>query len=473
MSKNLSKYTDEELAKMAGVNLTESSDDELAKIAGVELPGQGAIQKIAGGLATAGEFIDRFTGAPSRAGVVRGIESGSIPSGAQAFIKQFGAPPEMAPTEEETRKAIGIPEFPGSDFLTGVAVDWTNIAPGLGLATGAAKKAGRAAGILKSPILPGVIKDASRSEKLASAAEKMAIKQGGGMAKQWRSLISRGKDKEFGRFLIDSGLVKAGDDVADVYEKARALQGSAGEEIGSLIGQIKDAGVVTKKRRIGNVFEKTLDDTFKGKILAGKEKRALEQIAKRAKKGGPYDATELLSLRKEIDDMIAETTFAKPKSAWSQFEKGLGSLRNTINDEVSRLADKVGDPQLSAQIRAANKKYSMATSAKEMAQSRLAQTSGNMKLGALDYMTGVGASVAGVTGGSTAPEAMLLGLGGALGSAAARKYGAGMAMNAADLLSKGSKYSGWDYLEPNLPYIRRALQSPSAQARLRALEQEE
>lgn len=473
MAKDLSKYSDEELAKIAGVNISGVSDEELAKIAGVDLPEQGALENITSKLASIGEYIDRFTGAPTRAAVVSGVRTKDPFIAGRAFLEQFGAPAETAPTEEETRKAIGIPKFPGSDLLTGVAVDWTNIAPGVGLATKGLKGAGRAAGILKSPILPEVIKDVSRSEKLGSAAEKMAIKQGGGMAKQWRSLISKSKDKEFGRFLIDSGLVKAGDDVADVYEKARALQSSAGEEIGALIGKIKEAGVVAKKKRLGKAFEKTLEETFQGKILADKEKKALEAIAKKAKKGAPYDATELLSLRKEIDDMIAETTFAKPKSAWSQFEKGLGSLRNTINGEIYRLADKIGDKQLAAQIRDANKRYSLATSAKEMAQSRLAQTSGNMKIGALDYMTGVGTGVAGITGGSTAPEAILLGLGGALGSAVARKYGAGAAMGAADLLSKLSRYSGWDYLEPNLPYLRRALQSPTIQARLRALEQEE
>jgi hypothetical protein len=68
--------------------------------------GQGALK----GVAAAGQFIDRFTGAPTRAALGQAV-SGSVLDAPGAFISQFGADPSLAPTGKEIVQAAGLPEF--------------------------------------------------------------------------------------------------------------------------------------------------------------------------------------------------------------------------------------------------------------------------------------------------------------------------------------------------------------------------
>jgi hypothetical protein len=68
--------------------------------------GQGALK----GVAAAGQFIDRFTGAPTRAALGQ-IVTGSPLDAPGAFITQFGSDPNLAPTGKEIVQAAGLPEF--------------------------------------------------------------------------------------------------------------------------------------------------------------------------------------------------------------------------------------------------------------------------------------------------------------------------------------------------------------------------
>lgn len=77
----------------------------------LETVGQGALE----GVAKVGQFIDRFTGAPTRAALGQVITGegilGKTLGAGEAFISQFGADPSMAPTGKEIVQATGIPEF--------------------------------------------------------------------------------------------------------------------------------------------------------------------------------------------------------------------------------------------------------------------------------------------------------------------------------------------------------------------------
>lgn len=69
--------------------------------------GQGALK----GVAAAGQFVDRFTGAPTRAAVGELVTGGGILGAGGKFIEQFGADPTLAPTGKEIVQAAGLPEF--------------------------------------------------------------------------------------------------------------------------------------------------------------------------------------------------------------------------------------------------------------------------------------------------------------------------------------------------------------------------
>jgi len=68
--------------------------------------GQGALK----GVAAAGQFIDRFTGAPTRAALGE-LATGNYLNAPGAFVTQFGADPTLAPTGKEIVQAAGMPEF--------------------------------------------------------------------------------------------------------------------------------------------------------------------------------------------------------------------------------------------------------------------------------------------------------------------------------------------------------------------------
>lgn len=89
--------------------LTQPVPDEPGFLATI---GQGALE----GAAKAGEFIDRFTGAPTRAALGGAIttEGGALSramGASEAFINQFGSDPSQAPTGKEIAQAAQLPEF--------------------------------------------------------------------------------------------------------------------------------------------------------------------------------------------------------------------------------------------------------------------------------------------------------------------------------------------------------------------------
>lgn len=472
MAKDLSHLSDEDLAQAAGVQLSGHSDEDLAKIAGVDLPERTLGQKALGALGTAGEFIDRFTGAPTRAGIVTGVKSHDPLEGLKAFVSQIGAPADTAPTDTQTREAIGIPDFPGADLLTGVAADWTNVVPGLGLAKKGLTAAKEASGLGKAALeIPALVSKVP-SARLAEGAEKLAIKQAGGQAKVWRELLAKNKDRELGRFLIDNKLVKTGDTVEDVYTKAKALENKLGQDIGSHLGNLTKSGMSISGEEAGGAMLDALTKELGSKELG---EQAISKLYPLVERGATKvrNPGELVNFRREIDDLLRESTWNKPKKAYTNEEKGLVALRNSLNDLIDKKAGEfsVVNKKAAEALRESNRNYSLATKAREMAQNRLAQTNKNMTIGALDYLTGIGGASSSLMSGAEPTTAALMGLASAGGSMLARKYGAGLGMGALDTLSKVSKYSGFDHLHPMLPYLRRGIQEPSL--RRKAMEEDQ
>jgi len=59
-----------------------------------------------------GEAADRYTGAPMRAGLEKGIREGSFTEGVKAFGEQFAEPTKLAPTGYDVATQMGIPDTP-------------------------------------------------------------------------------------------------------------------------------------------------------------------------------------------------------------------------------------------------------------------------------------------------------------------------------------------------------------------------
>ena len=95
-------------------------------------PVRKAGQAVLGAIGTAGEFIDRFTGAPVRAGIgkaldydpIKSMQSPQTSSLGSEFIKgyagQFGRPSEKAPSGKDILARAGVPT---TEYSTGLILD--------------------------------------------------------------------------------------------------------------------------------------------------------------------------------------------------------------------------------------------------------------------------------------------------------------------------------------------------------------
>lgn len=126
-----------------------------------------------GALNTAARTIDRFTGAPMRAGIgaaQNADQPQNIPYDASmAAIHQFGADPDKAPTGEDIVKKAGVPEgipSKAAGFAMDVAANPLNFIPELG----AIEKFGNAV----SPVVKGAV---SRGSELMTGVPKEAIER--------------------------------------------------------------------------------------------------------------------------------------------------------------------------------------------------------------------------------------------------------------------------------------------------------
>lgn len=169
---DLSGLSDEELLRMAGEeggdeDLSGLSDEELLKLAEendvftLEGLGRDVMDEV---VVPVGRFVDRYTGAPSRAAVSKAASGGGPKDILSAFWEQLGDEPEKAPTGRDQARKLGVPDTALSDKVPGafnrtgkgpklqkggpldvtasgavgfgldVAEDWTNLVPALAAA---------------------------------------------------------------------------------------------------------------------------------------------------------------------------------------------------------------------------------------------------------------------------------------------------------------------------------------------------
>lgn len=69
------------------------------------------LDSVLSGVATAGEYIDRYTGAPVRSGIGALLDEDDKTGFFGEYAKQFGKPTETAPTGKDIAKEIGVPDI--------------------------------------------------------------------------------------------------------------------------------------------------------------------------------------------------------------------------------------------------------------------------------------------------------------------------------------------------------------------------
>lgn len=140
--------------------------------------GVGAAAKV---VAPIGSAVDRFTGAPIRAGI-GAAQNGNFGQVIPAIVGQFGQNPELAPTGKEIAQKAGVPNTSLSDVFPGL---YSDTGKGLALQRGgmfdptASGVAGLGIDIAADPtnLIPGVVA-AKGAAKLGAEGGKIAL--GGG-----------------------------------------------------------------------------------------------------------------------------------------------------------------------------------------------------------------------------------------------------------------------------------------------------
>lgn len=278
---------------------------------------------------------------------------------------------------------------------------------------------------------------ASTQDGLETLAEKNALRSIGAQKTQMKQLLKSGgpdKVKEVGRFVINESLAPAGAGVEEIAENAQRVKKAAGEQIGAVFDKIDSSGNASKfdRKTIAQAMRDALtgDEDVSGSLHSKKVMPQLEElITDFESKPGAADARELLKLKGQYDK---EINYAKKAMDLPALQQGYKNIRTTINEAINERAEALSNKvrgQLGDELRAANKRYSLASSASEIAENKLAQE-GNNFFSLTDKMAGgVGALAGMTTGGITSiPKAAAA----MMASKALRTYGPAVGTSALD-----------------------------------------
>lgn len=185
---------------------------------------------------------------------------------------------------------------------------------------------------------------AKLSPQLREVAEGQAWKAivtGGNMAKVTRQADKLpGGVKSVQRWLLDEGIVKAGDSVQDIAPRISALKDEAGDKLSSLLVQAEQSGAkFDRMAAVGRINREVTDELMKSPslnagVLSAVDK-AGEDFGVAASKEGTIQAMH--DFRKQIDSHI---DWNKAAASRSPTESAFVKIRSILEDEIDKAGDK-------------------------------------------------------------------------------------------------------------------------------------
>ncbi len=300
------------------------------------------------------------------------------------------------------------------------------------------------------------------AEAAQGFANNKAVKAAGGMLKDFRSLGATGRTDSIGQFALDNGLVKAGDTVEDVAQKATAFNKAAGQKLENIYSQtseklgstlhpevaeaIDQAGFnpVRDKALILNAAKEKLGDSVEATSALAKLQGYLDDLG--SKYGDrTLDPKKANEIKGAFDEAINYSR--NPLTKQPGVEQAFSAARNELNNKIAAHIEAIGnatDGETADALRAANKEYGYSAQLKNMAKDKAARESANRAFGLTDTIAaGSGAGVGGLLGhaiGGPVGGAEGAALGAAVGGGVnklARTYGPGIQAAGANLAAKG------------------------------------
>ncbi len=330
--------------------------------------------------------------------------------------------------------ALGAAGASEADLTAGELPEFlkdTAVGAGLGGAASAvAPYASKAVGAVTNTVTAPIKKAANWvGEKLGTTAELRAFKAANPDLADYVKLDREGA-AESGRAMLESGAIKAGDDVTKISERLKPLKQKAGQE---LENEITQSGVKISSDDLANHLEATVLDRYKGKPAYEDIAKSLEDEITKIRKFGTATLNDAeKSLKRPYQDVANLEKKAGTPTASAKHELA-GTLREGIEDQVFRQ-----DPAGYKRFVLAKKKYENLAPAEKAANKGALKAERNRYFSLSDYL----AAGSGLAAGYKSQDpikgaAIFLGVKGL--HRFARTRGASTAAVVADTLSKALK----------------------------------
>lgn len=301
-------------------------------------------------------------------------------------------------------------------------------------------------------------------ESAKELAQAQAFKGTGAMLKDYRAADRKDQIGEIGQYILDRGLLKAGDSVDDVAAKAAAIEAESGGRLSKLYTDAK--GAIQSGPLSAPAFTGFNPARDKAAILAEAEKKLGVEVDKTAAlkklsdyidelaeqyKGRTLDPGEANRVKSALDKKVkySRNPVLPDPSTEQAFYSGRTSVSKAIDADIDAIGNAVGDPKMLQKLKEANRDYGTSKQIGDIASDRALRDSANRMLsltdtiagGAAGTVGGIGSVAAGGDGGDSAKATFVAGLLGALTNKAGRKYGPGLLANSANAVSPVLRYT--------------------------------
>lgn len=262
------------------------------------------------------------------------------------------------------------------------------------------------------------VKNAGKNIKTWS--QMKALKGSGAMLKDFRKAVGNKKAKDLGQSVIDNGIMKIGDDVADIAKNSESAMKQSGEKIGQIYNKADSITSLNASdiRGLNDDFINEASQRLKGTIDGDEVANKLNKVLEIVTDNPNPTFGELRKLRASIDDQI---NYSKATQDLPKYQDELLNLRNKVQDLVKSKIGKV-NPGLEKQLIKENKNFSNIAEIAKISKDKMAREESNAAFGLRERIsTGTGAVVGSIIGGpvGTAAGAVL----GGISTKVARQYG--------------------------------------------------
>lgn len=257
------------------------------------------------------------------------------------------------------------------------------------------------------------------SPGLQSLAETKAFKASGAMLKDFRAAFARDPEKinELGRTMLDNGLVRPGDSVKSIAQKAEVLRQETGQKIGKVYDSV-DKQLTSHESQLP---PETIMQIRASGFHPEEQADGIKAMLAQKYKGIPGSSTALQKASTVIDELAANGNNITPQHAielkghvdaminWSKKSMDLpieqdllkdirGFIQGRLNDQVSMMDQALGTSQ-SKELVKLNRLYGNASQIAEVAKDRVLREGVNQSFGLGDKVAaGIGAAVGGAPG---------------------------------------------------------------------------